>query len=125
MAKGKEYCIICGERRSGLPVEDDYVISAIRWFKANVTKNEKNNSLVVCRDCYSKYKRQRKRYEAQAAQLHRLRESIFMMVGLLISQHGIRTAGLSGGLRPSVFLLPSKLHPEDKDQRRLQRTDSI
>lgn len=85
MVKGKEYCIICGERKAGLPVEDDYVISSIRWFKANVTKNEKNNSLVVCRDCYSEYKKQRKRYEGRQRNYIAL-GIVFIMVGLLVSQ---------------------------------------
>lgn len=58
----KSYCIVCGERRRGLPVKTDHVIDAIRWFKTNVTRNERNNVLVVCKACYPKYKDMRKRF---------------------------------------------------------------
>ena len=55
-------CIICGERRNGLEVNKDHIIDAIRWFKRNVTKNERNYRLTVCKDCYPKYKKSRDSY---------------------------------------------------------------
>ncbi len=53
---GNTRCIICGLEKKGLKVRDDSVINAIRWFKRNITKNEKGYELVVCRDCYKKYR---------------------------------------------------------------------
>ncbi|MEM0159195.1 MAG: hypothetical protein QXT89_01855 [Candidatus Micrarchaeaceae archaeon] len=61
----KEYCIICGKEKQGIPVEEDSVIAAIRWFKRNITKNEQHNLLVVCKECYPKYAKERKSYESR------------------------------------------------------------
>ena len=52
-------CIICGEGKNGLEVKEDSVINIIRYFKKNVLKNEKNYRLVVCRQCYPKYSKER------------------------------------------------------------------
>lgn len=89
-AKTKSYCIICGEEKDGIEIKDDYVLSSIRWFKTNVTKTEKNNRLVVCKDCYPKYASMRKRYESRQA----------LYVGL-----GIVFAIMSLVLAPSVTTL--------------------
>lgn len=85
MAKEKSYCIICGKEKSGIPVEKDYVIAAIRWFKTNITKNEKNNNLVVCRDCYPKYKQQRKRYLSRQ-RIYIGLGAVFVVVGVLVAR---------------------------------------
>ncbi len=61
MAK-EQRCIICGKETRGLEVREDYVIGAIRWFKRNVTHNEKGYGLVVCKDCYVKYRKARDSY---------------------------------------------------------------
>ncbi len=50
-------CIICGKEKNGINVQNDYIIDLIRWIKKNITKNEKNYKLVVCQDCYMKYKK--------------------------------------------------------------------
>ncbi|MDE1851220.1 MAG: hypothetical protein KGH69_00840 [Candidatus Micrarchaeota archaeon] len=63
--EGKSYCVICGEQKRGLHVKIDRVIDAIRWFKTNVTKNERNNTLVVCKGCYPEYSKMRKKYVAR------------------------------------------------------------
>ena len=60
--RGELRCIICGEKRDGLAVKEDYVINAIRWFKKNVTKNEQGYSLVVCKEDYPKYAKGRNSY---------------------------------------------------------------
>ncbi|MDE1868388.1 MAG: hypothetical protein KGH60_00245 [Candidatus Micrarchaeota archaeon] len=52
-------CIICGNARNGLEVQEDQTIRIIRWFKKNVTKNEKGYRLVVCKECFPKYKKKR------------------------------------------------------------------
>lgn len=56
-------CIVCGERRNGLEVRTDRTIAAIRWFKRNVMRNEKGYRLVVCRDCYPKYRKAKDSYQ--------------------------------------------------------------
>ncbi|EQD59708.1 hypothetical protein B1B_08080, partial [mine drainage metagenome] len=43
--------------KTGHRRQRDYVIGAIRWFKKNVTKNEKGHALVVCKACYPAYKK--------------------------------------------------------------------
>src|SRR5271157_3202259 len=51
------YCIMCGKETEGIEVQNDYVLSALRWFKRNVTKDEKKNRIVVCKACYLDYKK--------------------------------------------------------------------
>ncbi len=63
--KKETRCIICGKELNGLEVKEDYVINAMRWFKRNVTHNEKNYRLVVCKDCYVKYKKARDSYNSK------------------------------------------------------------
>ncbi|MGC8687201.1 MAG: hypothetical protein ACP5RM_00685 [Candidatus Micrarchaeia archaeon] len=58
MAANEDRCIICGQEKPGIEIKEDYMVSLIRWFKRNVTKNEKGYHLVVCRECYVKYKKQ-------------------------------------------------------------------
>ncbi len=64
---GKKVCIICGKEKAGILVREDHVIRAVRWIKKNITKNEKNNVLVVCRTCYPKYREQRKKFTTKRA----------------------------------------------------------
>ncbi|MCL5239056.1 MAG: hypothetical protein M1286_01110 [Candidatus Marsarchaeota archaeon] len=80
----KSYCIVCGEERRGIPVEDDFVLGSIRWFKRNVTKNERNNKLVVCRSCYPKYISGRKKFESRQ-KLYIAFGVIFASLNLFIS----------------------------------------
>ena len=75
MAKTKSYCIVCGKERQGIEVEDDYVLDSIRWFKKNVTKNERGNRLVVCSGCYLNYKKSRAKYES--------RQRLYLGLGVL------------------------------------------
>jgi hypothetical protein len=58
-------------------VEDDFVINSIRWFKRNVTRNEKNNRLVVCRECYPKYAAARRKFES--------RERLYIALGVVFA----------------------------------------
>ncbi len=78
------YCIVCGNRRDGLPVMGDHVLDVIRWFKTNVTKNEQGNKLVVCKDCYLKYKKQRGRFETRRI-LYVGLGLVFAIVSLVVS----------------------------------------
>ncbi len=73
----KSYCIICGKERDGIEIKEDHVIEAIRWIKTNITKNEKNNRLVVCKECYPKYVKARKKYES--------RRITYLVLGILFA----------------------------------------
>jgi predicted nucleic acid-binding Zn ribbon protein len=75
------YCIICGKKKPGIPVKNDYVLDAIRWFKTNVTKNAQNNKLVVCKEDYSVYKKNRDRYVS--------RQIIYLVIGILFTILGL------------------------------------
>lgn len=86
----KSYCIMCGEQKDGLEVKNDRVLESIRWFKKNVTKNEKNNRLVVCKDDYTKYAAQRKRYES--------RQHLWLAFGIIFAVTGII-------LSPAIYTL--------------------
>ena len=81
----KSYCIECGNAKKGIAVRDDLVLSAIRWFKRNVTRNERKNELVVCRDCYLKYMAGRKRYESRQRTYVAL-GVISLIVSVVVSQ---------------------------------------
>jgi hypothetical protein len=61
-------CIICGNRREGLEVVDDYMIGLIRWYK-HKTHTEKRYRLVVCRDCFEKYRKARRGYQRRQVEL--------------------------------------------------------
>lgn len=71
----KSYCIICGKEKKGIEIEYDNVINGIRWFKRNITKNEKNNVLVVCSSCYPTYKKSRDKFES--------REKLYLILGMI------------------------------------------
>ena len=81
----KTYCIICGKERKGIAVEDDFVLDSIRWFKRNVTKNERNNKLVVCKECYAKYAPARRKFESRK-RLYLALGVIFATLNLIIDR---------------------------------------
>jgi hypothetical protein len=80
----KTYCVVCAKEKKGIEVEDDAVLELIRWIKKNITKNEKGNKIVVCRDCYASYKASRSRYEGRQ-KIYVALGVLFAMVNLLIS----------------------------------------
>ena len=77
MQETKSVCIICGKEKPGIEVKPDFVIESIRWIKRNITRNEKGNRLVVCRDCYPAYRKLRERFER--------REKIYLTLGILFA----------------------------------------
>lgn len=79
------YCIMCGKQRNGIAVRNDYVIEAIRLFKRNVTKDEKGSNLVVCKDCYPKYRKRRDGYTSKQA-LYVALGVLFLIFLVVISQ---------------------------------------
>lgn len=84
MAK-ESYCIICGKERDGPEIEEDNVIHALRWFNRKVMKTpEKHNRIVVCKECYEKYKKQRKKYLS--------RQRTYIVLGALFTVFGVIVA---------------------------------
>ncbi len=75
--KKKSVCIVCGKPKKGIAVHEDHVIFAIRWFKTNITKNANNNGLVVCKECYPKYAKERRRYTS--------RLSLYIGIGVIFA----------------------------------------
>ena len=63
--------------KKGIAVHEDHVIFAIRWFKTNITKNANNNGLVVCKECYPKYSKERRRYTS--------RLSLYIGIGVIFA----------------------------------------
>lgn len=94
------YCIICGKSRTGLLVEEDYIINALRWFKRNVTKDEQKNKLVVCKEDYATYNKNRKRYLSRQA-LYLGIGVIFLLITIAISF----SSGKFGGILFGLFCL--------------------
>jgi hypothetical protein len=77
MKTSEKRCIMCGLQKNGLDVSQDMVIEAIRWFKKNVTKNEKGYALVVCKECYPRYVKDRKKFER--------RQVMYMALGIVFA----------------------------------------
>ncbi|MGC8628679.1 MAG: hypothetical protein ACP5T4_00505 [Candidatus Micrarchaeia archaeon] len=106
MHSNKSICIICGQEKPGIEIEEGYVIGAIRWFKRNVTKNEQGNKLVVCKDCYLKYASLRKRYENRMKTYFAL-GVIFLLFSVAISSN--KLAAFALGLVVLFLLLALSL----------------
>ena len=96
------YCIICGKKKDGVKVADDHVLKTLRWFKANITKNVQNNTLVVCKTCYPQYSKQRKKYVSRRTAYVAL-GLIFLILSIIISSGAWLTA-LSIGIFIVVLL---------------------
>ncbi len=94
------YCIICGKQRDGLPVQNDYVIDAIRWFKRTVTKDEQRNKLIVCKEDYPTYKKNINRYNSRQI-IYLSLGVLFMLLGLAVS---VRAGTFLGVLVVLFFL---------------------
>jgi hypothetical protein len=78
----ESYCMICGEKKDGIPIKEDYVIEAIRWFNRKVLRQPpRNNRIVVCSSCYEKYKKQRSKYLS--------RQKVYIVAGILFLIFGI------------------------------------
>lgn len=73
-------CIICGKKKNGLEVNEDYYIKSLRWFKRNVTRGlwpEHNYRLVVCKEDYPRYAKYRRAYEK--------RQTLYLAVGIILA----------------------------------------
>ncbi|MGB9703593.1 MAG: hypothetical protein ACP5HJ_00505 [Candidatus Micrarchaeia archaeon] len=73
------YCIMCGKRRKGYEVEEDLVIKSIRRIK-KVFGIEKKNKLVVCKECYPRYLKERKKFEDKQKHFAILLTIFFLIV---------------------------------------------
>ena len=94
-------CIICGEAKEGLPVKEDYVIASIRWVNRNIFHKYRNYRLVVCKDCYLKYSKQRDKYVRK--QITYVIIGVLFTLALLFSSHG-NPISLLYGLAVIVFM---------------------
>ncbi|MEM3841303.1 MAG: hypothetical protein QXN59_01240 [Candidatus Micrarchaeaceae archaeon] len=94
-------CIMCGKKTEGLAVREDYIIATIRWFKRNVTHNEKGNRLVVCKEDFRKYYKQRRSFERKRGTYIGL-GVVFAVVLFLLS--GFNLYSILYGIGIIVFL---------------------
>ncbi|MEM0074698.1 MAG: hypothetical protein QXS17_01640 [Candidatus Micrarchaeaceae archaeon] len=74
-------------------MQNDFIISSIRWFKKNITKNEQNNKLVVCKECYTEYSSARKRYEGRM-KLYLALGIIFALFAIIVSSDKLYALGI-------------------------------
>lgn len=85
--KRESYCIICGEKKDGIEIREDYVIHAIRWFNRKVLRTpEKRNRIVVCSSCYPNYKTRRKKYLSRQ-RTYLVLGFLFMLFGVVIARN--------------------------------------
>ncbi len=97
-------CIICGEKKDGLEVKEDFVIEAIRWTKRNVTKGvwpEKGSRLVVCKGCFPKYSKYRSTFIRRST-LYPTLAILFLIVLVAISPN--KLVGFAYGLIMAIII---------------------
>lgn len=83
-------CIICYQEKSGVAVQDDAVIRAIRGVKQKLNM-AKNNTLVVCEGCMEAYRKKRQKYERDLV-MHVVLAGVVLIVFVLAP---IFTSGFS------------------------------
>ena len=77
--------MMCGKKKEGIEIEEDDVIRTIRWFNRKILRTpDRNNKIVICSDCYDKYKKYRKRYKS--------RQRTYIILGVLFAVFGIIVA---------------------------------
>ncbi|MGC8537392.1 MAG: hypothetical protein ACP5MZ_00180 [Candidatus Micrarchaeia archaeon] len=94
-------CIICGEAKEGLPVKEDYIIASIRWVNRHIFHKYRNYRLVVCKDCYLKYSKQRDKYVRK--QITYVIIGVLFTLALFFSSRG-NPISLLYGLAVIVFM---------------------
>lgn len=97
----KTVCIICYKEKPGLEVKNDYVLESMRWFKRNITRNEKANRLVVCKECYKDWKKVRDRYVRR--QILYLSLGIAFAAFIIVFSHD-KFLALLGGIGVIIFI---------------------
>jgi len=120
----KDACIICGKEKPGLEVKDDYMIDAVRWIKLKIFKSKpKNFRLVVCKDDFLKYKKQRDTYERN--QMLYVAIGIIFLAMLLVFSNGRVLGAIFYGALVILFMylvaqlgyIPAVDIPEDKKKK--------
>ncbi len=115
-------CIICGEGKNGLEVRNDHIIEAVRWFKRNVTKSEKNYRLVVCKECFLKYRKARDSYQRKEI-MYTMIGAVFTALLLAVSDFSLAAFGVGIAITACMYLLsqlsymPSVQMPEVKGRK--------
>lgn len=94
--------MLCGRERDGIEIREDNVIKAIRWLNRSILHKVRDNKIVICRDCYERYRKQRKRYVS--------RQRLYIILGLLLDSSilihpTISTFGLGVLLLLFLYLL--------------------
>ncbi len=85
-------CIICNQEKEGIGIKEDGLIHALRMLNSYTVKYKNPNYPVVCRECFTKYRKLRKGYERKLVS--------YLIIGVLFA--GFIIVG-SGG-RPLSFL---------------------
>lgn len=79
------------------------MIRAIRWFKRNVSRNEKGSRLVVCKECYPAYKKRRDKYISRQI-LYLILGMLFAIVGL-VARLALTTLAVAALVIVGMYLL--------------------
>ncbi len=93
----ESYCVMCGKKRGGVEIKEDYVINSIRWFNRTVLKQFRNNRLVICEECYPKYKEQRKKFVG--------RQRLYIALGVIFVILGVFLDKTIGALLIGIVIL--------------------
>ncbi|MGI0100544.1 MAG: hypothetical protein ACREBH_02390 [Candidatus Micrarchaeaceae archaeon] len=94
-------CIMCGEKRNGLKVKDDWVINSMRWLKRRVSKNVNKRDLIVCKECFLKYRKRRDSYERK--QVVYVAIGVIFLVVISVAAGG-RISAILAGFAIAVFM---------------------
>ncbi len=97
------YCIICGNKKAGIYVEDDYVLDTLRAVKKAITKKESNKKLVVCKEDYDTYEKYYRKFRYRLA-LYLSIGVIFAVFSLIVSP-SIVTLGIDAFLIIFLYAL--------------------
>ena len=96
-------CIICGKEKQGIRVKSDWVLESMRWFKRNITRNAKDNVLVVCKEDWPQYNKARKKFTGRRM-LYVGLGIIFVILGLLTGP-SLNTLALTLAILAFFYLL--------------------
>ncbi len=97
----KKVCIMCGKERDGLLIKEDMVLKGLRWIKRNITRNERNYTLVVCKDDFLAYKKKRDGYERKMV-IYVSLGIVFLVALALVSD--AKLGAIAVGLVITIFL---------------------
>ena len=100
-------CIICGERRDGLEVNEDHmlrfyraVVHGMRYITGKQHLNKRKYKLVVCKACYIKYAKVRSAYMRRQA----LYIGIGLAFGVVLFVVSHRLSAIAYGAAITAFM---------------------